>query len=236
MTKKSIANLLKQLRKTSSFSANEVVEKLKQYNIDISAKTLYGYESGLSMPNADTFITLCKIYKCENPMDMLGGVSIKPSEIEIIEKFRVLDDHGREIVVTVLNGELKRTQQINQKLRFMTYYQKFKSAGMGKYLFSDIPTNTIEVSHNEMSQRADFVTDVNDDSMEPDFYNGEKVYIKKTKELSVGKIGLFVQGNECFIKEIGTDCLISRNKNYPDVIPANDIQLIGEVIGKVETD
>lgn len=119
MTEKSIANFLKQLRKTSTFSANRVVEKLKQYNIDISAKTLYGYESGLSMPNADAFVALCKIYKCENPMDMLGGVSIKPAEVEIIEKYRSLDDYGRETVDIVLDRESERAEQ--QKKRLITY-------------------------------------------------------------------------------------------------------------------
>jgi len=82
VTKQVIANFLKQLRKTSGLSANDVVEKLKNYNIDISAKTLYGYESGLSMLNADAFVSLCRIYKCDNPMDMFGIPSIKPEEIK----------------------------------------------------------------------------------------------------------------------------------------------------------
>ncbi len=63
MTKQAIASFLKQLRKTSGLSANDVIEKLKKYSIDISAKTLYGYESGLSMLNADAFVSLCRIYK-----------------------------------------------------------------------------------------------------------------------------------------------------------------------------
>ena len=116
----------------------------------------------------------------------------------------------------------------------MTYYQKLASAGTGEYLFDDVPTDTIEVPYNELSAQADFVIGVNGDSMEPDYYDGEKVYVRKTDDLSVGKVGIFVQGSECFIKEKGTDCLISRNKDYPDIIPASDMQLIGEVIGKLE--
>ena len=53
-----IASVLKQLRKTSNYSAVEVIKRLKKYEIDISAKTLYGYESGLSMPNANVFVAL----------------------------------------------------------------------------------------------------------------------------------------------------------------------------------
>ena len=44
--RQTISGFLKQLRKTSGFSANEVVKELQKYDIDISAKTLYGYEIG----------------------------------------------------------------------------------------------------------------------------------------------------------------------------------------------
>lgn len=109
MANQSISSLLKQLRKTSSFSANDVVNRLKEYDIDISAKTLYGYESGLSMPNADTFIALCKIYRCDNPLDIFGGSAIKPSEQSLLEQYRLLDDHGKEMVDIVLKKEYERS-------------------------------------------------------------------------------------------------------------------------------
>ncbi|MCI8592447.1 MAG: helix-turn-helix domain-containing protein [Lachnospiraceae bacterium] len=105
MAKQIIANFLKQLRKTSGLSANEVVTKLQSYNIDISAKTLYGYESGLSMLNADAFVALCRIYKCDNPKDIFGTPSINSNEIDLIEKYRTLDPFGQETVNYILNRE-----------------------------------------------------------------------------------------------------------------------------------
>lgn len=108
MSEKIIANFLKQLRKTSGLSANEVVTLLKEYEIDISAKTLYGYESGLSMLNADAFVALCRIYKCDNSMDIFGTPSINSYEQEIIEKYRELDFHGKDMVDTVLEKEYIR--------------------------------------------------------------------------------------------------------------------------------
>lgn len=120
MTKQVIANFLKQLRKTSGLSANDVVEKLKNYNIDISAKTLYGYESGLSMLNADAFVSLCRIYKCDNPMDMFGIPSIKPEEIKHIEKYRSLDPHGQQTVDIILDREAERSSQLRQSQERIT--------------------------------------------------------------------------------------------------------------------
>lgn len=112
VTRQTISSFLKQLRKTSGFSANEVVNKLQKYDIDISAKTLYGYESGLSMLNADAFVALCRIYKCDNPMDMFGTPSISSKEYNLVEKYRTLDTHGKDMVNTVLNKEAERMTEL----------------------------------------------------------------------------------------------------------------------------
>lgn len=112
-----IASVLKQLRKTSGFSASEVIKCLKEYKIDISAKTLYGYESGLSMPNANVFVALCRIYKCDNPLDIFGNTSISPSEISIIEKYRFISEHspaGKETVDYILNREYNVAEMIKK--------------------------------------------------------------------------------------------------------------------------
>ena len=110
MTKQAIANFLKQLRRTSGLSANEVTDKLQEYDIDISAKTLYGYESGLSMLNADAFVALCRIYKCDNPLEIFGIPTVKSNELEIIEKYRDLDPHGKKMVDFTLQEEWERSK------------------------------------------------------------------------------------------------------------------------------
>ena len=60
-----IPPLLKQLRSASGLSGRDVARKLALYGISLSEKTLYGYENGVSMPNADVFLALCSIYDCE---------------------------------------------------------------------------------------------------------------------------------------------------------------------------
>lgn len=244
--------ILKELRKNSNLSVQDVLTKLRAFGEEIQAPTLYAYENNTRAASADMLLALCQIYDCNNILETFSGVKPDysiPSDDEwiVIEKYRQLDGIGQNHVNSVLGWELERTQAAQEQSGridelqnnacqryFMTYYQKLASAGTGEYLFDDVPTDTIEVPYNEISAQADFVIGVNGDSMEPDYYDGEKVYVRKTDDLSVGKVGIFVQGNECFIKEKGTDCLISRNKDYPDIIPASDIRLIGEVIGKLE--
>ena len=69
--------------------------------------------------------------------------------------------------------------------------------------------------------------------MEPDYSDGEKVFVEKSSDIEIGEVGVFVRGNECFIKECGTDGLISKNPKYADVEPFSEgIKVVGKVIGK----
>lgn len=64
-----IAQILKSLRKQSGLTAQQVAQILNQKGFNISFKTIYGYEKGIAMPNADMFLELCKIYNCSNPLE-----------------------------------------------------------------------------------------------------------------------------------------------------------------------
>lgn len=73
--------------------------------------------------------------------------------------------------------------------------------------------------------------------MEDTFFDGDKVLVEKAQDVPIGKIGIFIRGDECFIKEAGAGRLISHNKDkqrYPDIIPdERGIDTIGIVLGKV---
>lgn len=70
--------------------------------------------------------------------------------------------------------------------------------------------------------------------MEPDYHNGEKVFVETTSDVGIGEVGIFLRGNECFIKERGKNGLISRNEKYPAIEPFSDeIKVVERVIGKV---
>ena len=180
---------------------------------------------------------------------------LDPSERALVDGYRILDKPGKDIIDIILGKELERVKhtqdqlidqqnQINMlKQRIVTelahkiavpLYGKFASAGSGAYLFDDIPTDMIEVEDTPTARKADFVIGVNGDSMEPDFYDGEKVFVKKTSDLNIGDIGIFLKGEDCYLKELGADRLISHNKVYEDIHADEEIRTIGQVIGKVE--
>ncbi|MBS4900715.1 MAG: helix-turn-helix transcriptional regulator [Clostridiales bacterium] len=232
-------NRLKEVRESLKLNKKEFAEKL-----GIKYSTYANYESGLREPASDVLIAVSDIFDIS--IDYLLGRSDKttPSyslelssaEINIIKNYRMLDQYAKETVRLVINRELERIQKDNigscDNLVFMTYYNKLAAAGNGEYLFDDVPTSTIEVP-KDLAKDADFVIGVNGDSMEPTFSDGDKVLVKKSSDINIGDIGIFIDGNDCYIKEEGKDCLVSHNKEY-GIIPGTDtMRCVGKVLGKI---
>ncbi len=235
---------LKKLRENAKMTAKDVSSRLSEMGFEVSDKTLYGYEKGIRMPNADIFVALCQIFSCKNILETFGDIGIDYSipddqEWKLIDTYRKLDPFGQETVTYILDREFKRTLQIREagkhsvrpsSSRVYPYVHKIACAGSGFY-FDDIPTDTIELP---FVPGADFVIGVNGDSMEPDYHDGELLYIEKIENLQHGEIGIFTIGNECYVKEYGPNGLISHNHDYPDIPGNEEIRLIGKVIEKVE--
>lgn len=156
------------------------------------------------------------------------------SDMVFLEKYHNLDDHGKQLVDLVLDKEHERClASIKEKpaaLRIYTYMQKIAAAGNGFY-FDDIPTETIEAPYIE---GADFIIGVSGDSMEPTYSDGDLVYVEKRQILNTGEIGIFMINNECFIKEVGEDGLLSHNPKYKPIPGTENIHCIGKVLGKVD--
>lgn len=114
-----IGDTLKKLRENNNMTRKEAADKLRDLGIDISDKTLYGYESGRNSANADMFLALCQIYKCKNIMetfsDTVDDVLFTNIEWNMIEKYRILDSYGQETVNIVLDRESSRSTTVQEQ-------------------------------------------------------------------------------------------------------------------------
>lgn len=237
---------LKEGRLAKNFKQSDVTKL-----IGIKNTTLSNYENGVTEPDIDTFLQLCDLYDLDYA-EILGEAyglnvqgsdfDIKPSEIDKIKKYRSLDDYGKDMVDTVLDKEYARSSEQSAAgcglcetpaVYHLPYYHSLASAGSGEYIFDDIPADIIAVPDTPLARSADFIIGVNGHSMEPKYMDGDRVYVRKASEISAGRIGIFVQGNNCYIKEYASDKLISLNHEYPDIPASEDISLVGEVLGKV---
>lgn len=107
-----VSSLIKSKRKELDYSVKDVVSKLSKRGIDVSEKTVYGWESGHRQPDADTFLILCDIYQITNLSDEISSSEeneiISTNEQKVIKKYRALDEHGKMLVNNVLDLEYKR--------------------------------------------------------------------------------------------------------------------------------
>lgn len=130
-----------------------------------------------------------------------------------------------------LHSEKPRSTRKASILRFYPYLNYAASAGSGSYI-DDIPTERIEAPYKE---HADFIIGVSGASMEPDYQDGDLLYVEKTDSLNCGEVGIFSKDGSLLVKEVGKNRLISRNHAFPDIYPeSGEIFTVGRVLGKVK--
>lgn len=246
----SFGERLKEARLQKGYTQTQLAKKL-----NIAGSTVTGYEKNNSEPNMLMISKIIDVLGVDANFllqDESSRIDFKnaatPEEFEsIIKKYRSLDQSGQEAVQYTLNHEVERVQAIRElkeraksaeakaesvpdtEMYPYPYLRKIACAGTG-FLFDDIPTDTVDVPY---MYGADFIIGVNGDSMEPTYYDGDLLYVRKTNQLDYGDIGIFIYAGECYVKEYGHNGLISHNENYPDIVGNGDIRVIGEVIGKV---
>ena len=124
----------------------------------------------------------------------------------------------------------------NEKPDIIVYSRMHRmkaSAGAGYDLDNEDNWRDIRIYDCPEAESADFAVEVDGRSMEPDYLDGEIVFVKLADEVPVGSVGLFIHDGRGYIKERGEKCLISRNPEYPDI--HGECKTVGVVIGKAET-
>ena len=230
---------------------------LKQSDVSkktgIKNTTLSNYENGITEPDMDTFLSLCELYELDfvSLMEEAYGIKIpgknfhiKPSELEVLEKYNNLDDHGKEIVNFSLNKETERIEKYGKlgevshhvtsfPMRLISYYFKNASAGTGQLVIDNLPDKDIEIPDKPEYRNVSYAIGVNGSSMEPAFQDGDILLVEATQEIEVGDIGIFQINDECFVKKLGEKELISLNKDYKNIPLDETAATLGKVIGKL---
>ncbi|CAG6297485.1 phage transcriptional repressor [Streptococcus pneumoniae] len=132
------------------------------------------------------------------------------------------------------NEEETKINEVSEAIRLYSYdyYDHPASAGTGQYL-NDVRVERIELP---VDVDADFVIPIKGESMEPDYHDGDLVFIQTSVDLNDGVIGVFNYNGDAYIKQLVIDedqaYLHSLNPEYKDmpITPDTDFRIIGEVV------
>lgn len=113
-----VGKVLKTYRNKAKISVKEISDILTQKGFKASESTIYSWENGNSQPTPGALLTMCSAYKIEDIFAAFGydgynddgSIRLNMSEVDLVEKYRGLDDHGKEIVDIVLEKESARCE------------------------------------------------------------------------------------------------------------------------------
>ena len=188
-----------------------------------------------------------------------NNYTLTPREMDLIEDYRRLDDHGRELILLVLDKEKERVQTDEVAAprtpaarvlttppraasvyaaglgkRTITLYDMPVSAGDGIELSDEYATE-LRIPDTAKTQEADYALRISGNSMEPKFHSGDILLVQNCDSVEVGELGIFILDGAGYFKKFDGDRLLSLNPVYAP-IPLSDfseIHCAGRVIGKM---
>lgn len=234
--------ILKELRKKKGVSQEDAAKAL-----GITLRTYQNYEYGQREPNIEMILKLSDYFNVST--DYLLGREKKKSpemtsedtrfEEELLSIYRSMPEEYRKLLYDSIRAAVLQNHSPEQirsdikKVIFDMLSVHKASAGCGYDLEDSDQWRSVEVVDTPELHEADFAVEVDGDSMLPDFEDGDIVYVVKSDEVPVGKIGLFIQNGKGYIKKAGEDRLMSLNPEYDDIYPENgEIIPCGIIIGK----
>ena len=232
-----IGEQIKKYRNIKGMTQQDIADALGES----SGRVIYNWEKGIGRPDCDKLARLCDLLGVSAD-ELIGCKSMaqRPTATEwnTLQKYRALDEHGKEVVDYLIDSEYKRVRLSMKKpkprMLKIDWYALPASAGTGNILDSDLAEELL-VPESAEAEQADFVISVGGDSMEPTYHDGDKVFVEKCDSVDIGEVGIFVVNGDVYIKELGNKCLISHNEKYkPISLTENDsVYCCGRVTGVV---
>ena len=230
-----IGNILAEARKSRHLSQPELAAELEKFGISKSHKSISAWEKGLAEPNCTTLMALSKILGITDIYDRYYGDTPE-------HPYTLLNDEGKAkaddyIGLLVDSGKYaKHTVEIIELVpREVKLFYLPASAGPGEFLESSDGYEMIPLPEYAPPD-TNFMIKILGDSMEPQFMNGQTVYIKQQETVENGEIGIFGLDGKSYIKKMRStpngNYLISLNPKYDPIpiLPDSTFRTFGKVL------
>ena len=225
-----IGKTLAKLRKEAGLSQTELAARLSMLGVDVTNQAVSKWESGSSLPNARQFIILCAALGVE---DVLGEFTKGK-----YGAYAGLDSEGRRKLaeyksLLISSGRYSIKKVPPHSVRTLPLYSLAVSAGTGQFLDGE-NYEMVEVGE-DVPEGANFGVRVAGDSMEPEYHDGQIVWVRQQRSLMTGETGIFLYDGCAYLKRLVARedrmALRSLNPAYSDILISPELPL--RVLGKV---
>jgi SOS-response transcriptional repressor LexA len=232
---KGIGSKLHELRRGRGLSQRGLAEALAELGIDVTNQAISKWENGSTLPNARQFLALCQVLDVADVQAVflgrsesgllsgLNAVGIK-KVLEYAELLRLSGLYDASVEVPVLSEH-----------RSLPVYTLPDSPGTEQLLDSE--NYELVTVGEEVPLSANFGVYIKGVSMEPDYSDGDIVWIQQQQSLSDGEVGVFMYNGGVYLKRlrdrVGGIRLQSVNRSYPDIVVTDPqaLRVLGKALG-----
>ena len=256
---------IKQLKSEKKIT-NDQLSEMTGIPLGTLSKILAGISDS---PKLSNIVAICAALECSVDYILTGipentnNYTLTDREMTMIENYRKLDSHSRELVSMIISKESERVNGVSDNngrelrgglirgggsargaamrnvnglsKRKISLYDLPVSAGTGVYL-TDTESVEINIPDNPETSDADFALRIKGNSMEPKYRDGDVILIEECDALEYGELGVFILDGDGYFKKFGGDRLISLNPDYEPILLKNfdEIVCCGRVVGKLK--
>ena len=228
-----IGQLLSNRRRELGLNQTELAEAMSLRGFPVTNQAVSKWEKGATLPNAKQFLALCEILEID---DVRGEFSCGSEGI-----FAGLCREGRRLALDYVqllrdSGRYANRREEPAYIRSLPLYSLAVSAGTGQFLDGE-DYEMVEVGA-EVPDGANFGVRVAGDSMEPEFHDGQTVWVRQQRSLMTGEIGIFLYDGNAYLKQLVAHeealALHSLNPKYADIVisPELPLRVLGKVMSK----
>lgn len=214
------------IRKKRGVSQRQMAELLTKRGVKVTNQAVSKWESGASLPSAVQFLIICDILEITD----ISGIFLGKSG----ELFEGVNDEGRQRIAEFaglirdsgLYDDPNAAAPRGSRIRTLPVYELEGASGN----IVGMTGYTLVEAGNEVPWTANFGVRITGASMEPDYHDGQVVWIKQQPKLEHGDVGVFQYENKRYFKRlrdrVGGMRLQSIDTNYPDIIIAEPEKII----------
>ena len=210
--------------------------------LGVTANAVSNWECGRSRPDVNLLPAVCEalditfydLYNMKLPDNPFSA-----REKALVDGYRRLSLGNRYAIDKAVEtlGFIQDAES-RPEIRRLLYFSRSLAAGAADPTEFEQDAEPVYLYASPEVDRADYVFNVNGDSMEPDYHTGDLALVERLSggaSLRYGEIGAFIVGNETYIKQYEADGLHSLNHKYEVLRFGEDqaVYPIGRVVGTV---